>query len=297
MAEMVEHALKAQRRGLHIFPVAPSLKVPHAKAGYRDAAGDFHGWGETATNDLNQILTFWSNVDPYANIGVACKPSELLVVDLDKAKEPGKLVGTDWAYLHEGYGDYVHGEEVWDEMVYKLGGGQVPQTYAVRTGSGGTHLYFQWPAHWGPISQASPVKGIVDVRGNGGQWGGYVLGEGSVTDSGPYYHLFNGCGPQIAPEWLRKLVTPRPKAERPVAPRSPGLFTWGGLAQTVRSAGEGNRNNATVWAARTMCEEGATVEDALRELGPAAQEAGLGWAEIERTIRSAYRTQGYRDGN
>lgn len=297
MGEMVEHALKAQRRGLYIFPVAPSLKVPHAKAGYRDAAGDFHGWGETATNDLNQILTFWTKVDPYANIGVACKPSELLVVDLDKAKEPGKLVGTDWAYLHEGYGDYVHGEEVWDEMVYKLGGGQVPQTYAVRTGSGGTHLYFQWPAHWGPISQASPVKGIVDVRGNGGQWGGYVLGEGSVTDSGPYYHLFNGCGPQIAPEWLRRLVTPRPVTQRPKAPRSPGLFTWGGLAQTVRSAGEGNRNNATVWAARTMCEEGATVEDALRELGPAAQEAGLGWAEIERTIRSAYRTQGYRDGN
>lgn len=296
---MIEHALKAQRRGLHIFPVAPGLKVPHRLAGYRDAAGELHGWGETATNDINKIIHFWTNVDPQANIGIACKPSELLVVDLDRAKEPGKLVGTDWAYLHEAYGDYVHGEDLWDEMVYKLGGGTKPETYSVRTGSGGVHLYFQWPAWWGPTSQASPVKGIVDVRGNGGQWGGYVLAEGSVTDSGPYYHLFNGRGPMIAPDWLRKLVTPRPvqpRAAKPQMPGKPGLFTWGGLAHTVRTAGEGNRNNALLWAARSMYSDGASEQEAKDNLGPAAQEAGLGWFEIERTIESAYRVQRQKEG-
>ena len=292
---MIEHALKAQARGLHIFPVAPGLKVPHARAGYRDAAGNFHGWGETSTNDINQIIHFWTNVDPRANIGVACKPSQLLVVDLDKAKEPGKLVGTDWAYLHEGYGDYVDGEEVWDEMVYQLGGGGRPETYSVRTGSGGVHLYYRWPESWGPISQASPVKGIVDVRGNGGQWGGYVLAEGSVTESGGY-EMMSNAQPGLPPEWLRKLVTPRPRVERPRAPRSPGLFSWGGLANTVRNAGEGNRNNSLLWAARSMYSDGASEQECKDALGPAATEAGLGWGEIERTIESAYRVQRHKEG-
>lgn len=297
---MIEHALKAQARGLHIFPVAPSLKVPHAKAGYRDAAGDFHGWGETATNDINRIIEFWTKVDPNANIGIACKPSELLVIDLDKAKEPGKLVGTDWAYLHDAYGDFVHGEDLWDEMTYKLGGGygsvtQARSTYAVRTGSGGTHLYYQWPAHWGPTSQASPVKGLVDVRGNGGQWGGYVLAEGSVTEFGRY-EVVDNRQPGIPPEWIRKLVTPRSVVKRPQAPRSPGLFTWGGLAQTVRNAGEGNRNNSLLWAARSMYSDGASEQECKDALGPAAQDAGLGWAEIERTIESAYRVQRQKEG-
>ena len=292
---MLGHALKAQARGLYIFPITPGDKTPHRLAGYRDAAGDFHGWGETATNDPNQIAYFWTQVDPYANIGVACKPSELLVIDLDQAKEPWNLRGSGWAYLHDAYGMFVNGEDVFDEMVYKLGGDRPSDlmTYTVRTGSGGLHLYYQWPKHWPRISQASPIKGVVDVRGNGGQYGGYVLAEGSVTDSGHYDASESRHGPQIAPEWIRQLV-----AERPAQPkisrsgiRQPGAISWSGLVDSVRNAGEGNRNNACTWAARTMCEEGATVEEALRELGPAAQEAGLPWGEVERTIRSAYRTQ------
>lgn len=296
---MLQHALKAQARGLWIFPVTPSLKVPHPKAGYRDAAGDFHGWGETATNDLNQILHFWTNVDPYANIGIACKPSELLVVDLDTAKEPWNLRGTEWAYLHDAYGQFVSGEDLWDEMVFKLGGGQPVETYTVRTGSGGTHLYFQWPGYLGQQSQASPVKGVVDVRGNGGQWGGYVLAEGSVTDSGPYYHLFNGKGPLIAPEWIRQLVTPRPKIQTPrrvSGIQQPHAISWSGLVESVRNAGEGNRNNALLWAARAMCSDGATEDEAKKVLGDAATSAGLPYFEIERTIESAYRIQRQKEG-
>jgi hypothetical protein len=296
---MIQHALKAQARGLHIFPVAAGDKVPHRLAGYTDGAGNFHGWGETATNDVGMITQFWTQVDPQANIGVACKPSELLVIDLDVAKADWNLKDTEWAYLHDAYGPRVNGEDLWDEMQYKLGGGHPSGemfTYSVRTGSGGTHLYFQWPAYWGPTSQASPVKGVVDVRGNGGQWGGYVLAEGSVTAAGPYYELWTGCPPQAAPEWVRKLVTPRPTVKRSQAPRSPGLFAWGGLAHTVRTAGEGNRNNALLWAARSMYSDGASEQEAKDSLGPAAQEAGLGWFEIERTIESAYRVQRQKEG-
>lgn len=281
---MLEAALKAQARGFHIFPVAAGLKVPHRFAGK---------WGETATNDISQIIRFWTQADPNANVGIACKPSQLLVIDLDRAKEDFKLRGTDWAYLHDGYGPRVDGVEVFDEMVFKLGAGQHPVTYSVLTGSGGHHLYYRWPSHWPAISQASPVKGIVDVRGNGGQYGGYVLAEGSRTESGVYV-CEDPAEPGLPPEWIRHLVAERPRqpsVRRPGGVLQPSAVSWSGLVEKVRQAGEGNRNNITSWAARTMCEEGATIEDALNTLGPAAQESGLGWAEVERTILSSYRIQ------
>ncbi len=295
---MLQWALKAQARGLHIFPVAPGGKTPHPKAGYRDAAGNFHGWGETATNDLAQITHFWTNVDPYANVGIACKPSELLVIDLDQAKEPWNLRGSEWAYLHDAYGQFVSGVDVWDEMMFKADGA-TPETYTVRTGSGGYHLYYQWPKHWPRISQASPIKGVVDVRGNGGQYGGYVLAEGSVTDAGQYRAVENYRGPQIAPEWIRKLVAERPaqpKVHRQSGIRQPGAISWSGLVDRVKNAGEGNRNNALLWAARAMCSDGATEDEAKKVLGDAASSAGLPYFEIERTIESAYRIQRQKEG-
>lgn len=287
---MLKAALAAQQKGFHIFPVAPGDKVPHRQAG---------SWGQTATNDINQIIHFWTQVDPQANIGIACKPSQLLVVDLDKAKEPNKLVGTEWEYLHSGYGPFVDGDEVFAEMVYKAGGGLSDcETYRVRTGSGGTHLYYRWPADWPKISQASPVKGIVDVRGNGGQWGGYVLAEGSLTNSG-WYNLQGDFPIALPPEWIRKLVAEKtvpPKVNRPRQPHATGLFSWDGLVNSVRNAGEGNRNNALLWAARAMCTDGATESECMATLAPAAQDAGLPYHEVERTIRSAYRIQFRKEG-
>lgn len=294
---MLQAALQAQARGFWIFPVARNDKVPHRLAGYRDAAGAFHGWGETATNDINQIVHFWTQVDPHANIGIACKPSQLLVVDLDEAKEDYQLRGTEWEYLHAAT-PRADGVLLFDEMVYKLGEGDQAawDTYSVRTRSGGLHLYYRWPASWSRISQASPVKGVVDVRGNGGQYGGYVLAEGSRVGDGEYRPDVSGGKFPIAlpPQWIRQLVVEKPQAPRIRQPRGlmqPGSVSFSGLVASVRNAGEGNRNNACAWASRTMCEEGATVEEALRILGPAAEEAGLPGIEVERTIRSAYRTQ------
>lgn len=288
---MLQHVLKAQARGLHVFPVVAGDKVPHPLAGR---------WSETATNDLNRIIHFWTNVDPRANIGVACKPSELLVVDLDRAKEDWNLRGTQWEYVHGAYGPRVDGTDLFDEMMFKAGVDsiQTVDTYTVRTGSGGLHLYYQWPASWPRASQASPVKGVVDVRGNGGQWGGYVLGEGSVTEAGEYVMVETLRGPQIAPEWIRLLVAerPAPPPRRLTGLRQPAALSWTGLIESVRNAGEGNRNNTLLWAARAMCGDGATEEEAEKILGQAATEAGLPYFEIERTIKSAYRIQRQKEG-
>jgi hypothetical protein len=280
-------ALKAQARGFHIFPVARNAKVPHPAAGQ---------WGMTATNDINQIIHFWTKVDPHANIGVACKPSQLLVVDLDMAKEDGNLARTEWAYMHTVYGPRVNGSDLFDEMMFKSGSRDQESldTYTVRTGSGGLHLYYWWPLSWPKISQASPVKGLVDVRGNGGQYGGYVLGEGSQTAAGAYGNCRPGYEIELTPKWIRELVVEKPQqraVRRPGAIRQPSPVSWSGLVDSVLHAGEGNRNNALLWAARTMCEEGASEEETLDTLGPAAGDAGLGWTEIERTVQSAFRVQ------
>lgn len=299
---MIEAALQAQRRGFHIFPVTAGLKIPHPKAGYRDEQNGFHGWGETATNDINQTIRFWTQVDPYANVGIACKPSQLLVIDLDTAKGDWNLRGTEWAYMHDVLGPRVNGADLWDEMCWKNNpDGEGPMaTYAVRTGSGGLHLYYQWPAHWPRISQASPVKGVVDVRGNGGQYGGYVLAEGSQTAAGAYLPPYgSGVPVMLAPEWIRALVAERPaqpKIHRQSGIRQPGAVSWSGLVDSVRNAGEGNRNNALLWAARAMCSDGAPEGEAIDVLGQAATVAGLPWHEIERTIQSAYRVQRQKEG-
>lgn len=301
---MLPAALKAHAAGFHVFPVARNDKIPHRFSSYRDIAGVQHGWGETATNDISRIIHFWTKVDREANIGIACKPSQLLVIDLDQAKEDWKLRGTEWAYLHEGYGPKVSGEAVWDEMVFKLVQGDDDNedwsaTYQVRTGSGGIHLYYRWPAHWPKISQASPVKGIVDVRGNGGQYGGYVLAEGSVTSSGPYHELYTGFPVALTPKWIRRLVVEKPKivaTRRAAGIQQPGAISWSGLVDAVRNAGEGNRNNALLWAARSMCSDGATENEALETLTTPALDAGLSYQETGQTIRSAYRLQQQKEG-
>lgn len=289
---MLRAALAAQAMGAWIFPVAANDKVPHRLAGQ---------WGTTATNDMSRIFHFWSTCDPFANIGIACKPSQLLVVDLDQAKEDWNLVKTEWAYLHSAYGPRVSGEDLFDEMRFAQdgdGAGNMPDTYAVRTCRGGLHLYYWWPAHWPRISQASPVKGVVDVRGNAANSGGYVLAPGSRAEGGEY-KIETDVPPVLPPEWIRKLVAEKPKppsTRRPAAPGAVSIFSHHGLIATVQNAAEGNRNNSLVWAARTMCEEGVPESEAMRILGQAASNAGLGDAEIERTVQSAYRTQQYKDG-
>jgi hypothetical protein len=292
---MLQAALKAQAAGFWIFPVARNDKIPHRMAGQ---------WGQTATNDINRIIQFWTQVDPQANIGIACKPSQLLVVDLDKAKEDWNLRDTEWAYMHDAYGPRVDGIDLFDEMCFKAGdmvAGTAGSTYMVRTGSGGFHLYYRWPAHFPQQSQASPVKGVVDVRGNGGQWGGYVLGEGSVTEAGKYEQVgeFSSHAIDLPLPWIRQLVTPKPKIQAPrriQGIQQPRAVSWAGLVASVQNAGEGNRNNALSWAARAMCTDGATEEECMRVLGPAAESAGLGFREIERTIQSSYRIQRQKEG-
>lgn len=301
---LLPYALAALDRGLHIFPVEPGEKTPiriYQDRPKEDAPWTVK-WSEIATNDVNKVVEWWTYA-PMANIGVACKPSGIFVVDCDQPKADDLLKDTPYAYLHELLGPRVDGETLWDQVAERYGGGPDAvagafDTYQVATGSGGRHFYYRWP---GAVqsSQDSIVKGLLDVRGNGGERGGYVLAAGSVTRSGTYGGGVPPTGPECnaiawAPPWLVSLC----KYREPYRPPRPEFgrakpVSFIGLVETVRTAFDGNLNNALFWAARAACNDGMDEEECADLLAPEYVQLGGngGDRQARATIRSAYRNQ------
>lgn len=252
---LLPYALDAVRRGFVVLPCEPGGKKPLIR------------WGDGATNDVRKVVQFWRQW-PMANVGVACKPSGLLVVDCDM-KPP---------------------DDGWQEWC-EIAGRFDPEwflapTFLVRTGGGGAHLYYRWPGHV-QASQAG-LAPHVDIRSNGGNCGGYVLGPGSVTAKGPY--VIEEDEPIASvPAWLLELCRERPRPPRVASGYSqPAALSFAGLQTAVAVASEGNRNQALLWAARSMCEDGADLDTILNTLLP---HTPLPEREASDTIRSAFRLQ------
>lgn len=287
---LLGYAAQAVSRGFHIFPVEPNEKLPHL---IRPDAPYRVRWGEVATNDMGKVVAWWG-YSPEANIGIAAAPSGVIVVDADMPKREYQLADSPWGFMHEKLGPWVDGADVLREMCGRFGDTyeRFERTYRVSTGSLGLHLYFRWPRDV-LASQASPVPGLLDVRANGGQRGGYVLGAGSQTAKGPYV-AENELPIADAPDWLVELCRekPRPKPVKPLFSQ-PGHASYGGLVENLRLAQDGNRNNCLTWTARSMCEDGASEEQAVELLVPAYMENGGPGGERQAlaTIRSAYRLQ------
>lgn len=285
----LEHAVRAQQMGFHVFPIEPGEKACQ----YR--------WSQVASDDLAKIIPWWT-ATPSANIGVACRQSNLFVIDCDVAKENMNLAKSPYKYMHDRSGTLrIDGIDVLAEYCRENQGNfdELCSTYSVGTTRGGIHLYFRWTREE-RASQASIVKGVLDVRTNGGaSGGGYVLAAGSRTEAGPYWILADR--PVMdCPAWLADLVVEKPYVPRQAMPatdrymESSGSFS--GLTRSVRDANEGNRNNALLWAARAMCADGATEGEAHQYLADAALSVGLTDREIQQTIRSAFRLQHHKEG-
>lgn len=289
-------AARAVSLGFHIFPIEPGGKLPHL---IRPDAEYRLRWGEVATADLGRVIDWWT-YSPTANIGVACKPSGLLVLDSDMAKEPGILLKgvtpSPWAYLHDDLGEWLDGDDILRAMCDRWGQSfdELQATYRVCTGSGGAHRYFRWPAGV-QASQSSPVPGLLDSRCNGGQKGGYVLGAGSVTEKGRYA-VENDAPILEAPPWIVELCRekPRPVKPKPLFSQPTGGGGSTGLVNTVRYAQAGNVNASLHWAACVMREDGVTEEQCAELLVEAYVEANGRGGERQalQTINSAFRSQG-----
>jgi hypothetical protein len=291
-------ALAAADCGWHVIPLRPDGKRPafpdhdaqHCTGRDARCRKGHQGWETRATTDPDRIRRAWSS-RPYG-IGVACGPSGLLVVDLDRPK-PGQEPPAEWRL--DGVAD---GSDVLAVLADRAGQPFPGDTYAVRSGRRGTHLYFTRPASVRLGNSAGDRSGLgwlVDTRGAGG----YVVAAGSTVD-GRSYDVLADREPAALAEWLtdRLASTAHAPALRPVLAAGDRLPAYlraavAGEVARVAAAAEGSRSHTLFVAA---CALGQLVaggalpaELVTAELHQAATSAGLHPAETAATIRSGLR--------
>jgi Bifunctional DNA primase/polymerase, N-terminal len=178
-----EHApdpLIAVTRGLAVFAIPPG--------GNRPAAAD---WQTAATRDVDAIRRSWR---PGDNVGIGCWRSGVVGLDLDVA---------DGRHHTD-----VDGAETLAELCERYRR-PWPATLAIRTRSGGQHLFLRVPPGRVILSSSGGRSGLgsgIDVRapGRGGR-GGYLIGVDSVVD-GQRYELADDRPVADLPAWLARLL-------------------------------------------------------------------------------------------
>jgi putative DNA primase/helicase len=144
---------------------------------------DLKSGGKDATDDLDKIDRWWSRW-PGTNIGVTTgKVSNLVVIDLDYK---GEISGFDsLRALEEEYGS-------------------LPPTLSATTGSGGKHLYYEYPSAYDKIpSSAGTVGPGIDIRADGG----YVVAPPSthITNNIYKWDIEEAPITQL-PQWMVDLI-------------------------------------------------------------------------------------------
>lgn len=158
---MIELAQHYARSGYPVFPLVPGRKEPLTNNGFKAAT--------TSSAEIDQFWARW----PEANIGIATGVrSGLLVIDVD-VKRDG-----------------------WRESLQSL---SLPQTFTVRTWSGGWHLYFKMPA--ARITIGTGLLSGLDWRGEGG----YVVAAGSIVNAA-HYSIVRNVPVVHAPQTLVELI-------------------------------------------------------------------------------------------
>ena len=265
-------ALAAAGLGWCVFPCAPGAKRPALS----------QNWQDLATTDAGRIRSWWAR-QPY-NVGIACGPSGLVVIDLDVAHD-----------AQAGLDGPVSGADALERLCRAHGERYPGGTYTVDTPSGGSHLYFTAPS--APVRNSAGRLGpLIDVRADGG----YVVGDGSRIGA-RVYAARGGVLPLALPlpTWIARLLTeqpPLPETTRPlpVPDRAQGrayaLTAFREETRRVAQAPVGTRNDALNRAAFNL---GQLVAAGLipplpvmTGLAEAAARAGLPQDEARRTIRS-----------
>lgn len=271
---LLRSALAAALRGWHVFPCAVGGKQPALR----------ENWQDLATASPGQIRDWWNHA-PY-NIGIACGPSGLVVIDLDLARDHDDEPGTLFP---------LSGADVLSVLARQHRQRYPGGTYIVDTPSGGCHLYFSAARDVRARNSAGVVGPHIDVRADGG----YVVGAGSRIGGRAY----TARGPRAAaplPSWLGQLIgdsreTPAVPAQRlpdddPAQGRVYAMAALRAETGRVASAKPGTRNDTLNRAAFSL---GQLVAAGLLPPIPvitglisAARRAGLPDQEAARTVRS-----------
>jgi hypothetical protein len=275
---MLRSAMALAARGWHVFPCVRGGKRPALR----------ENWQELATADAERVRAWWTR-SPY-NIGIACGPSGLVVVDLDVSRGAAGGAGAGAAGADERITG--HGTDVLAALCRAHGQPYPAATYAVATPSGGHHLYFTAPVTR-VRNSARRLGPLIDIRADGG----YVVAAGSRIGRRAYV-VMDEIAPVPLPGWLADLLEdrPPPAVQRPPpAPDSPQGTAYAMAAlrdetRRVADARPGTRNTTLNRAAFSL---GQLVAAGLlpplavvTSLASAAGHAGLPADEALRTIRS-----------
>lgn len=185
-------ALRIAARGWPVFPLRPGSKLP----AIRD-------WEHRATTDPERIAAWWSR-GPY-NIGIACGPAGLVVLDLDAAH--GHRPPRGWPE------EVTHGRDVLRLLAREAGEPDPVDTYTVATPSGGEHRYFLAPPDGPELRNTTGDTGRglgwhIDTRAAGGS----ITAAGSVRFIGRdlrRYRATDGRPPAPLPDWLHDALSGR----------------------------------------------------------------------------------------
>jgi len=159
---LLDEALARADEEFYIFPLRENDKRP--------AVSDWENW---ATLDKAKIRKYWGNY-PKANIGVACGPSGIVVLDVDNKE--GKNGNATFTAIEK-----IEGE--------------VP-TFTVETPTGGFHRYYE--------SNGSKLRNTAGKLGEGldtRAQGGYVVAEGSLIE-GKRYKFVGVITVEKLPQWI-----------------------------------------------------------------------------------------------
>lgn len=180
-----DQALAYARRGFRVIALHGSRNgVCTCHLGAQCRTGGKHpidnGWQNADRMTIDEIETTWGQ-HPDWNIGIATgRASSIFVVDIDP-HAGGLESGKQLAIEHHWSSD---------------------ETYRVKTGSGGFHLYYQMP-EWDLGNSVGKLAPGIDIRAIGGQ----VVAPPSVSTKGPYT-IVHDVPIVAAPEWLLEAIRP-----------------------------------------------------------------------------------------
>jgi len=252
-AELAEAAHVLAQAGLKVFPLRPGGKSPWTEHGFHDAS-----------SQLATVDAWWRQM-PEANIGLATGTG-VSVLDVDRH---GGRTGYPTLSLLQAAG---------------LTRGWMT---AVRTPSGGLHLYF--PSGETEQRKWSRPAAQIDFLG----LGGYVVAPPSRVQlaggsRGSYKVIAHaGDGVPVDAIAIRELLSPPPRVTRVASGDSERPVSVARLAGWVSRLPEGSRNSGLFWAGCRLAEAGI---DGTEMLIDAAIRSGLDVKEAAATIASAYRT-------
>ncbi len=236
MSTILDAAIAYARMGWYVFPLEPPLPGVDT-SGKRPIGALVPNGKDDATCDENRIRSWWAS-HPDANIGIACEPSGLIVLDVDIG--PGKKGAESLALFND----------------------QLTQTACARTGSGGLHaVYARGDAE---ARQSLGIRDGIDIIGKG-----YIVAAPSRHYTGGTYQWIGNAPIAPVPPVLRNMErvrapltsSPRTMSRVPMPEQSAKIVAASALADVWPAKG---RHFAFLALAGALAKQGWD-EDSITE--------------------------------